>query len=253
MVLHRIQRALLFPRGFVRGDDAIARRVPRLERWWHETEAGAVEAWFVPGEGVSADRPGPAVLHAHGNAELIEHWVEPLARYRRLGVSLLLVEYRGYGRSAGRPGEEAIRADTRAFYDRLVARPEVDASKVVLHGRSLGGGAVCAVADARPAAGLVLESTFTSVPEVVRWAPRFAFADVFDNRRVLAGLDAPVLLMHGRRDDLVPFAHAERNQRAARDAELLPFRCGHNALPPDPRPYWAAIERLLHRAGAVRR
>ena len=121
MVLHRIQRALLFPRGFVRGDDAIARRVPRLERWWHETEAGAVEAWFVPGEGVSADRPGPAVLHAHGNAELIEHWVEPLARYRRLGVSLLLVEYRGYGRSAGRPGEEAIRADTRAFYDRLVA------------------------------------------------------------------------------------------------------------------------------------
>src|SRR5690606_34255575 len=104
---------------------------------------GRVEAWLLPGDGVSAERPGPAVVFAHGNAELIDHWPGALARYRRLGVSVVLPEYRGYGRSAGRPSESAIRDDLRALHARLSSHPMVDVTRLVYHGRSLGGGAVC--------------------------------------------------------------------------------------------------------------
>ncbi|WP_236607462.1 alpha/beta hydrolase [Sandaracinus amylolyticus] len=251
----RLQRALLFHPDAAPTNEAIAARVPGLERWWHESEEGRVEAWFIPGDGVSAESPGPLVIYAHGNAEVIDPLPLWLGPYRTMGISVLLPEYRGYGRSEGTPSERAIREDLVAFHDRAVARPEVDPSRVVLHGVSLGGGAVAQLTRERPPAAMILQSTFASVAEIA-WelyrAPRFLISDPFDTIRVLRGTSTPVLLLHGRRDTVVPFAHSERLQRALPRSELVACDAGHNDLPPADLDYWGEIRAFLERSDVLR-
>jgi len=99
---------------------------------------------------------------AHGNGELIDFWPNELNRFTNLGIGVLLVEYPGYGRSTGPQSQSSITEAFVTAYDTLCARADVEASKIILVGRSLGGGAVCALAAKRPAAALILMSTFTS-------------------------------------------------------------------------------------------
>jgi len=252
-MIGRLSRMMLFPRFAclpVRNPGA---GVEGLERLWIDTEAGSVEAWYLPAPGASADSPAPAVIFAHGNAELIEYWPEMLEPYRRMGVSLLLPEYRGYGRSAGTPTERGIVDDFRRFREMLVDRPEVDAERLVYHGRSLGGGAVAQLAAQHPPAALVLQSTFTSVADVARrWlVPRALLPDPFDTLLVVSSLDVPVLVVHGRRDTLIPPAHAERLVKAAKNARLVLYDADHNDCPPEWGPFWDEVRSFLKEAGLL--
>lgn len=255
VLIARLQRALLFHPDAAPTDASIADRVPGLERWWHQSDEGPVEAWFVPGDGASAERPGPAVIYAHGNAEVIDPLPLWLAPYRAMGISVLLPEFRGYGRSAGAPSERAIREDLVAFHDRLAARPEVDASRIALHGVSLGGGAVTQLARERRPAAMILQSTFTSVADVA-WelyrAPRIFIVDRFDTLCVLRDTDTRALIVHGRRDTLIPFAHAERLHHAMPRSVLLACDAGHNDLPPPELDYWGEIRRFLEDSAVLR-
>ena len=247
-----LQRSILFPRSFPAQVPA-ALATPGLERWWINSDGDAVEAWFLPGDGVGETRPGAAVLFAHGNGELIDHWPGPLERYRRLGVSVLLVEYRGYGRSEGAPSETAIAQDLEAFHARLLTDPRVDPSKVVLHGRSLGGGAVCTLLEAHPPRALILESTFTSVPDIARgmWIPGFLIVDRFNNLDALRSYGGPLLVFHGTRDEVIPTAHGRRLAEAHQGAQLVLYDSGHNNLPPPGSDYWRRIERHLRESGVI--
>lgn len=253
--VHALGRLVLFPRYAVRADPRAGEGVPGLERLWLDTPQGRVEAWFLPGRGVSPATPGPVVLFAHGNAELIELWPEALEPYRRLGISLLLPEYRGYGRSAGTPSEQAIGEDVRAFFERLLARPDVDPRRVVLHGRSLGGGVVCGLAASHPPAAMVLQSTFTSIPDVARrWLiPPLFVADRFETLEVVRGLECPILVVHGERDAVVPFSHGQRLAAASPRARLVRYDADHNDCPPDWDTFWRDIEAFLREAGVVPR
>src|SRR5262249_32408434 len=126
-VLVSLRRTLLFPRHLIRRPPS-----PEVASFWGgslslESRGGPIAMWFVPGQGVSAETPGPAVLFAHGNAELIDDWPLLLKAYRTLGVSVALPEYRGYGRSPGTPSEQAIIADFTRAFDKIAARPDVDA------------------------------------------------------------------------------------------------------------------------------
>lgn len=243
-----IQRKLLFPAHLVPRP-----REPRLsglERLWFDTDEGKVEAWFLPGVGVSAERPGPAVIFAHGNGELIDQWPAMLAPYLKLGVSLVLPEYRGYGRSKGHPSERAIHQDLCALHGRLAADPRVDMGRIVYHGRSLGGGAVCSLARAHAPKALILESTFTSVVDVARGMgiPSFLIHDRFESLPVVQSFDGPILVMHGTRDGLVLVSHGKRLAASNPQAELVLYDCGHNDLPPERADYWQHIEHTLRRA-----
>ena len=212
-----------------------------------QSPAGVVEGWLLPGDGASADSPGPAIIYAHGNGGLIDYFPEPLEPYRRRGVSVLLPEYRGYGRSAGVPSERAITRDFVAFYDLLASRDDIDSQRIVFHGRSLGGGAVCALAEKRPPAGLILESTFTSVRALARrfLFPGLLIADPFDSARRLAGYSKPLLVIHGRLDRVVPYSHGQKLHALVPGAEMIAYdHCGHNDLPQDAQ-YWEAVARLL--------
>lgn len=254
-VVVALQRRIVFPRHLVRPAPAAGQGLVGLQRLWLQGDAGAVEAWLLPGEGVSPAHPGPAVIFAHGNAELIDDWPQRLEPYRQRGITVLLPEYRGYGRSAGRPSEAAIAADFRGFYDRLAARPEVDARRIVLHGRSLGGGVVCALAAQRPAAALILMSTFTSVRTMARafGLPGFAVLDPFDNLAVVRRFPGPTLLVHGRRDRVIPVRHGQELQRAARHGRLVLYPdADHNDCPPDWATFWPEVWSLLRGAGVLR-
>lgn len=254
-LLSWIESSFLFHPRAAPTDERIAERTPGLERWWLDTPEGRVEAFFVPGAGVTADAPGPLVVYAHGNAEVIDPLPAWLAPYRAMGVSVLLPEYRGYGRSAGTPSERAIRADLVAFHDRAVARPEVDRERVLLHGTSLGGGAISLLAGERPPGAVILQSTFTSVADIA-WdmfrAPRFLLANPFDSIGVHRRAPRPTLILHGVRDDLIPFGHARRLHEAIPGSELVPCEAGHNDLPPPDLDYWGTIEGFLRRVRMLR-
>jgi len=235
-----LQRSLLFPGSMAMGGAGDLERA-RGERLWLETPGGRVEAWLLPAA-VRAE-PGPLVLYAHGNGELIDHWPDEFGPLRSLGISVLLVEYPGYGRSAGSPSQPSITEAMTLAYDLAASRPEVDAERIVGWGRSLGGGAVCALSRERRLAALVLESTFTSVARMARGfgLPRFLVRDPFDNEEAVRAFDGPMLLVHGERDEIIPPDHARALHAAAPRSELHLAPCGHNDCP---RP-WEALERFL--------
>ena len=245
-----LQRRILFPRHFTFPRPELVSTIPGLESFWIESPEGPVEGWFLPGHGVSPDAPGPTAIFAHGNAELIDDWPEMMEGYRRLGVSVLLAEYRGYGRSAGAPSQEAITADFIAFHDWLLLRSDVDPERLIFHGRSLGGGAVCALATQRRPAAMVLQSTFLSVAAVARrfLIPGFLIIDTFDNHALVSELDAPLLLIHGQRDELIPFSHAVTLNEAAPNSRLVTYQAGHNDCPPSWLDFWKKVETFLREA-----
>jgi hypothetical protein len=170
-------------------------------------------------------------VFAHGNGELIDDWRAPMEMLRRAGVHVLLVEFPGYAYSDGRPGRRALRETFAAAFDRLVAHPDVDPERIVAMGRSLGAGVAADLALERPVGALVLLSAFTSAGDMA-WqsfrVPPFVVRDRFDNRRALATFDGPVLLFHGRSDDIIPFAHAERLAALREETEVIALACAHN-------------------------
>lgn len=209
---------------------------------------GRTQGWLVPAVGRTA--PGPVVIYTHGNGELIDQAVLGLEAYQRWGVSLALLEYRGYGQSDGEPSEAALVADALVFYDQVAARPEVDPSAIILHGRSLGGGIATAVAAQRPARALILASTFTSIADLA-WRlglPGFLVRDPFDSLDRLPKVRAPIFISHGRADEVVPFAHGEALAARA-GVPLFVQSCGHNDC--EGPAYWAAVGVFLEAHGVV--
>jgi uncharacterized protein len=235
------QRAFLFPAP---DPGSGPPRPPDAEVVWLDTPAGLVEAWYLPALD-SAGAPAPLLLFTHGNGELIDYWPGEFRTPRGWGMGVLLVEYPGYGRSEGQPSQKSVTDAVLAAYDWAARHPAVDENRIVAYGRSLGGGAAVVLARARPAAAVVLESSFTSVHAFARrmGAPALLVRDRFDNLEGVPELTVPLLIIHGEHDAIVPFAHAEALHAAQPASELVPAPCGHNDCPAP----WDAIERFLRR------
>ena len=197
--------------------------------------------------------PQPLVVFAHGNAELIDYQMPIVKGYQRLGFAVALFEYRGYGRSDGQPGEEAIVADGVALLDRLLKRKDIDPARIVYHGRSLGGGVLASLSNRRSPAVLILESTFRSVTEMARGMglPAAAVRDPFDTQATLVKFEKPVLVCHGRRDQVVPVSHGQVLAEIAPNSTLHILECGHNDCPPNPRAYWQIIHDVFAANGLL--
>lgn len=246
-LLFVLQRSVLFPRNQIPSSPDLADTIPGLERFWLDTDYGKIEAWFLPPANGRDARPAPAVIFGHGNAELIDYWPEALKNFSRMGIGLLLVEYPGYGRSSGTPSEQSIRHAFVAAYDALVSRKAIDSSRIVLFGRSLGGGAACALAVERPSAALILMSTFTSVHSMALkfGVPAFLVRDRFNNLEAIKRYPGPVLIIHGKDDSIIPYAHGVKLNRAAKNSTLITYRAGHNDCPPDWNQFWKDIKLFL--------
>jgi len=216
---------------------------------------GAVEAWFFPAKPDESGKPAPVVMYFHGNAELIDQQDRIIEGYAKLGLSVFLPEYRGYGRSAGKPSEKEIAADMIRFYDRLIRRPDVDPSRIVLHGRSVGGGVAADLAMRRTPAALILESTFSSLAAMALkfGAPPFLLKHPFRTDRVVEGLDVPMLIFHGTRDTVVPVSNGRRLHKLARGSTYVEYNSEHNDFPGEgnEEAYWREIQAFLIRPGVL--
>jgi alpha-beta hydrolase superfamily lysophospholipase len=188
-----------------------------------------LHGWYVP-----AENERGAVLLCHGNGGNISHRLDLIELLGEVGLAVFAFDYRGYGESEGSPDEEGTYLDVGAAWDRLVGTRGKPPGRVVIYGRSLGG-AICsrAAADNHPA-GLILDSTFTSIREAgqeiypflpVKLLSRYDYPTLEHVERA----DCPVLVFHSPDDELIPFHHGQELHAAAKGPKrLVEVRGGHN-------------------------
>ncbi len=247
-LLFVLQRHMLFPKYMAMTRASMPEKFPGLERIWLQLPGIRVESWFLPAR--TQILPAPAAIFTHGNAETIDFLPEEFHHFAAKGVSLMMVEYPGYGRSEGAPSQKSISATLQKAYDVLVARPDVDAGRIILIGRSVGAGAACQLALQRPSCATILISPFTSVTS---FAPRylvppFLIKDPFDNLAAMRSYTKPLLIFHGTRDDIIPYRHGKALAEAAKNSRLVSFECGHNDMPTDAPRFWKEIDAFFQQA-----
>jgi pimeloyl-ACP methyl ester carboxylesterase len=243
-----IQRFVTFPSPPGNASNPAALAANGGERVWLDADGHRVEAWLLPAR--ERATPGPLVIYAHGNGELIDMRASEFAALRDAGFSVMLVEYPGYGRSGGSPSEESVTAALVAAYDWAAASRRFDAKRVVGYGRSLGGGAIAQLAARRPLAALLLESTFENLENVVMGygVPRWLLLNHFDTGAVLREYRGPVLVLHGTRDHVFASEHAQALASIAPNATLHLEACGHNDCPRQ----WELVLSFLARNGVCK-
>jgi pimeloyl-ACP methyl ester carboxylesterase len=194
---------------------------------YEELAIGRLHGWWVP---ATAPTIGQVLLF-HGNAGNIGDRVPHVALLSAAGFDVLAFDYRGYGRSAGRPSERATYEDARAAHDALVSR---NPTRTIYLGESLGGAVALELATERPPAGLILQSSFTSVRHMARlhypFIPRALVPDAYPSLDLVRGLRAPLLVLHGSDDAIVPLMDGEALYEAApqpKRIEVFPG-VGHN-------------------------
>ena len=197
-----------------------------------------------------APSPHPLVVYFGGNAEEVTACAADANAWGERAV--LLVNYRGYGASQGRPGEAAIVADALEVFDWAAARPDVDRSRIALHGRSMGTGVAVQVAAARPVAAVVLTSPFTSAADVgaeaYPWLPvRWLLRHPFDSAARAPKIHVPLLVLYGDSDTLVRPEHSRQLARLwGGPTAAIAVRGGHDDLRGDPR-HDQAVREFLSR------
>jgi len=188
-----------------------------------------LDGWFIP-----ARQARGAVLFFHGNAGNISHRLDSLKIFNDLGLDVLIFDYRGYGRSQGSPSEAGTYRDAEAAWRYLTEQRRIPARNIVLFGRSLGAAIAAYLATRHTPGALIIESAFTSVPELAadvypflpaRWLSRFHY----NIREYLGSVSSPVLVVHSRDDEIIPFKHGRELFAAANEPKhLLELRGGHN-------------------------
>jgi pimeloyl-ACP methyl ester carboxylesterase len=224
-----LQRRVVYPR--VGAPEAVP-QVAGLDHWKVGPDED-VDAFFLPPTGPRAEGRQAALIFAHGNGEVIDMWANSFEQARAQGVAVLLVEYPGYGRSGGSPGEARIGQVFEAAYDRLVSRQDIDPARIVGYGRSLGGGAIGNLSRSRSLSALIFESSFSSTLPLAAglFVPQALVLDRYDNARAVDEFEGRVLILHGKNDSLIPRHHAEELHERAAHSELHLMPCGHNDCP----------------------
>lgn len=222
----------------------------RFEDATFASDNGAkLHGWYVP-----HSDPRAVVLFAHGNGGNITHRSDRLESFHRLGLSVLMFDYQGYGRSAGAPSATNIMADARAARRWLAERAGVAEGDIVLYGESLGGGVAVDLAAKDGARGLILESTFDYLPGVAAhhypWLPvRLLMRSRIDSLGQIKNYHGPLLWSHGTADRVIPYEFGKRLFDAANEPKIGVTRAGadHNGPPhpeDDPK-FRAALEEFL--------
>lgn len=238
--------------------DPEALGIDASEIWLETEDAVRIHGFFLPGHGREGVPPDRAILFLHGNAGNASHRLPNAAALAALASDVLLLDYRGYGRSEGAPSEAGVYRDARAALGWLVDERGLPEQRIVLFGRSLGGAVSIDLAQDRPLGGVIVESTFTNVSDIARamvGAPGALLARGFDSHAKIAAVRAPLLFFHGDRDEIVPFALGRRLfERAPEPKAFEVIRgAGHNdTVQVGGAAYFARIGRFLDEVAPLR-
>jgi hypothetical protein len=160
------------------------------------------------------------LLWFHGNAGNLAQRADVMLLLARIPAQVVIVDYRGYGRSEGRPNEKGLYRDARAAWSYLTEESGVEPGRIVLYGVSLGGAVAVDLATTADPAGLILQSSFTSVPDMAAehyaFVPRWMIRTRMDSLAKIGAVTCPVLVAHSTADEVVPFDHGRRLFEAAR-------------------------------------
>jgi len=205
-----------------------------------------VHGWFVAG------RSSQLLLFFHGNAGNISHRLDSIRQFVGLGLSVLIIDYRGYGQSGGKTTESGTYRDADAAWRYLTEDRGISASDIIVFGRSLGASVASHLAAQHQPLALIVESSFTSIPDIAqelypwlpaRWLSRLSHA----TRNYVRNVRCPILVIHSRDDEIIPFRHGEAIFSSANEPRtLLALRGSHNdAFLRDERTYVEGVRAFL--------
>ncbi len=210
-----------------------------------------LHGWFIPAVSTN-NQLEKTVLFMHGNAGNISHRLETIRIYHQLGLNFFIFDYRGYGQSTGNTSEAGTYLDAAAAWDYLIGEQNMDAEQIIIAGRSLGGGIASELANNVTPAMLILESTFTSMPDASKKHYPFMPISIilkhrYETLKKLKNISCPIVIVHSRNDEVIPFSHAEINfERANQPKKFIELRGGHgNGFLLSKRDYVAGLQDAL--------
>lgn len=193
------------------------------------SDGATISAWWIPAKNERA-----VLLFCHGNAGNISHRLDSIEIFNKLDLSVLIFDYRGYGTSTGHPSEDGTYHDAEAAWRYLLEVQKKQPEKIILFGESLGGAVAAEIASRQTAGGLIIMSSFTSIPELagrlypflpVRLLSKFRYATIDK----IGAISCPKLIIHSPDDEIIPFALGRAlYEKAAQPKQFLQIRGGHN-------------------------
>jgi hypothetical protein len=243
-------RLIFFPDLFSKDVDPGKAGVPVEDVFLITSDGVRLHGWFAAAE---AGAGAPTILYFHGNAGNLAGRIDNIGFLRRLPANVLAVDYRGYGKSEGRPTETGVYRDAEAAYDYLVKGRAVKPERLFVLGQSLGSAAAVDLASKRPVAGVILEAGFPSARRVAQeatWIPGLGYLlrSKFDSARKLKGIRVPVLVAHCRQDPVIPFKLGEELFAAANEPKTFVAYdggCHEPLFTADPEGYAAKLRTFL--------
>ena len=211
-------RSVYYPVKYPRGFWEVQAELHAEDVWLHTSDDVQLHAWWVRREGA-----GLVTLYLHGNAGNVTHRYPQIREITAAGSSILILDYRGYGRSGGWPTEKGLYADAETAYQYLI-RTGYRPGQIILHGESIGSAVAIDVASRNPCAGLVLEAPFSSAGDVARtvlpvFGPMLVWS--FDSVKKISRVRAPMLFIHGKQDEIIPLRLGQKLFAAAPEPKLL--------------------------------
>ena len=229
IVLYSLQASLIYYPDPILVATPEAIGLPYQDVYLRSEDGVRLHGWYLP-----HPKARGSLLFFHGNAGNISHRLETLKLFHGLGLAVLIIDYRGYGLSDGEPSEQGTYRDAEAAWQWLVAHQGEVPGRIVIFGRSLGGAIASWLAARHPPAALILESSFTSIPDMaaslypflpVRWLSRFQYATL--DR--IATIDNPLWIAHSPDDEIIPYDQGRRLYDAAGEPkQFFQLRGGHN-------------------------
>ncbi len=206
--------------------------LPYEEIWFEAADGVKLSGWFIPAESARG-----VILFFHGNGGNISHRLWSLELFHRLGLSVFIVDYRGYGQSEGSPSEQGTYLDAEAAWRYLVEERQIPSTDIIIFGESLGGAVGTYLAQRHTPGALILLSTFTSVPDMgvqaYPFMPVRLLARVhYNSLERLPEINCPVLIIHSPADEIVPYRHGQQLFVAANEPKgFLEISGSHNEGP----------------------
>lgn len=174
------------------------------------TDGEVVNAWWIP-----HSEPRATLLFLHGNAGNISHRLDSINIFHQLGLSVLIIDYRGYGKSTGEPSEQGTYIDAESAWNYLINEKNVESDNIIIFGRSLGGAVATWLAEKHPPSGLIVESSFTSIADVGEhyypYLPTSLLARIkYSSIDRIANIKSPTLFILSKHDEIIPYKYSKQ-------------------------------------------